>query len=237
MDKQMKKRSIAALIAAPVMLVAAGGTALAATSSTPAPPSNLYGCVSGASRTLEGVYTVAGNFKACKDGFPFTVASGAPGRTGATGPQGPAGTPTLYESTVTDAPDVQLDMAPGPDGKSGSSGWGVSSAGIGLTNLKAGSTSTFTVTVLQPNSESADGSITLSWNPFDFTFVSNADGTCSAVPNTSAETCAFTDLAHSAKGVGFQFKANQADPDAVIGVTTIVDGEEASGTFPVQITG
>jgi hypothetical protein len=166
-----------------------------------------------------------------------TGATGATGSQGATGAQGPAGTPILYESTQTDAPDLALDAAPGPDGSAGSSGWGWDSNANGpVTSLTVGSTNTFTVTVLQPNSEAADGSVTVSYDPYDFTLNGTpADGTCSL--STGEMSCSFTDLAHSAKSIGLSFTANNADPDAVIGVQAIVAGESATQQVPVAITG
>jgi hypothetical protein len=236
MDKQMKKRSLAALIAAPVVLVGiAGGTALAASSPATAAPSNVYGCVSGASRTLDGVYTVPANFKACKDGFPFTVASGAKG---ATGPQGPAGTPTLYESTGNSTPDLAIDMAPGPNGSAGSGGWGWdSTTHKPVTDLTVGTAATLTVTVIQPGTETADGSITLTYDPFDFTLTTSpTEDTCALIADTQQETCSFTDLAHSSVSKAFVFTPAHPDPDATIGATATVNGEEATAQFPVQIT-
>jgi hypothetical protein len=119
MDKIMKKRSIAALVAAPVMLLAAGGSALAATSSDTAAPSNLYGCVSGASRTVEGAYTDAGNFKTCpKDSFPFTVASGVDGKNGTDGASGFSG--AFYATaTYTNGGDGWATVLCIPAGKDG----------------------------------------------------------------------------------------------------------------------
>jgi hypothetical protein len=138
-------------------------------------------------------------------------------------------------------------MAPGPDGSAGSSGWGWDNAtNSPVTDLTAGTTNGFTVNVLQPNTEQANGTITLSWDPYDFTYVSNEDtsATCTGASQNpdpymspGVETCSYTDMAHSSKGDTFQFTAgNNADPDAVIGVSVDVNGEQATGQFPVQIS-
>jgi hypothetical protein len=166
----------------------------------------------------------------------YTV--GATGPKGATGPAGPAGTPILYESTGTSTPDLAIDMAPGPDGSAGSGGWGWdSSANKPVTDLAVGKSATFTVTIVQPNTETADGSITLTYDPYDFKLVTlPADGTCTTITMTSQETCSFTDLAHSATSKPFVLQALHANPDAVIGVSAVVAGEEATAFFPVQIS-
>lgn len=170
--------------------------------------------------------------------------AGAPGQTGpqgpqgATGPQGPAGTPILFSSTQNCTSHLCLDAAPGPDGSAGSSGWGWDSgANAPVTKLAVGSTNPLTVTVLQPSNAMADGEITLTWNPYDFSYVSNSDtgATCVQQSDYPSVSCSYTDLAHSAKGDAFTFKANHADPDAVIGVTTDVGGDQATQTVPVSI--
>lgn len=104
-----------------------GGYALAATlAAKTAPASNIYGCVSGSSRTLEHVYTVAGNYKACPKGsFAVTVASGktgpagpkgATGKTGPTGPTGPAGVEAVTVPFNNVSADDPQSLAPGAEG-------------------------------------------------------------------------------------------------------------------------
>ncbi len=231
----MIRKTVIAAAAGAVVL--AGGAAAVAATTTSSSGVTYHGCErTSNNREIFDVYST--KTPKCPSGA-WQITFNQQGRTGATGAQGQAGTPSLYESTVTDAPDVQLDMAPGPDGNSGASGWGWdSTTNKPVTDLTAGSTNSFTVTVLQSGTEQADGSITLSWNPYDFTYEGNSDtsATCVSVPNTSAETCTYTDLAHTAKSDAFQFKANNADPDAVIGVTATVNGEQATGQFPVEIS-
>jgi hypothetical protein len=122
---------LAAVVAGTAVIVlAGGGTALALTASSPArtaPPGSVYGCVSGSTRVLERVYTVAGNFPGCPAGsFAVTVESvagpkgaagaqgpaGAQGKTGPAGPAGPVGsagasnvTSVTATTTVTDWPE------------------------------------------------------------------------------------------------------------------------------------
>jgi hypothetical protein len=151
---------------------------------------------------------------------------------------GAAGTPILFESTGNSTPDLAIDMAPGPQGLAGSGGWGWDeSANKPVTDLTVGAAATFTATVVQPNTETADGSLTLTYDPYDFRLTTPpADGTCSVIAQTSQETCTFTDLAHSAASKGFVFTPQHADPDATIGLTAVVAGEEATAQFPVQIS-
>lgn len=282
------------------VLAGGGGVAyaLTASSSSVPKPGNyvIYGCVSGSTRTLEHVYTVAANFKGCPSGS-FAVAFNSTGPRGATGAAGkngtngkngangtngtngasvtasPAtsaecpnggedytlsgqttsvcngtngtdgtngtnGTPILYESTGTSTPDLALDMAPGPDGSAGSAGWGWdSTTNAAVTDLTVGTDATFTATVIQPNTEQADGTITLTYDPYDFSLVTlPGDGTCTTIEYTQQETCSFTDLSHSATSKPFVFDPQHADPDAVIGVSVVVNGEEATGFYPVQIS-
>lgn len=163
-------------------------------------------------------------------------ATGAQGPRGDSGPQGPAGTPILFESTQECSPDLCLDAAPDPAGDAGSSGWGWDNQSNGpVTSLSVGSTNTLTVTVLQPNAESADGSVTVNFDPYDFTLKSTPDdGDCTT---TSVEvSCSFTDLAHDSKSIPFSFQTQHADPDAVIGVQADVNGEVATQQIPVAIT-
>jgi hypothetical protein len=176
--------------------------------------------------------------------FYTTAAPGAPGQTGTPGPegdpgtQGPAGTPILYESTGNSTPDLALDMAPGPDGSAGSGGWGWDNdTNKPVTDLTVGTAATFTATIVQPGDETANGSLTLTFDPYDFTLTTPpADGTCSVIDQTQQETCSFTDLAHSAVSKAFVFTPQNANPDATIGVTAVVGGEEATAQFPVQIS-
>jgi len=152
------------------------------------------------------------------------------------GHTGPPGTPILFESTQECAPDLCLDAAPDPAGDAGSSGWGWDNASNKpVTSLAVGSTNTLTVTVLQPNAESADGSVTVNFDPYDFTLQTTPDdGTCTT---SSVEvSCSFTDLAHGSKSIPFSFQAEHVDPDAVIGVQADVSGEAAMQQIPVAIT-
>jgi hypothetical protein len=171
-----------------------------------------------------------------------TGARGATGATGATGPQGAPASAT-GESIQSCTPDLCIDAAPGQDGSAGGGGWGWDgTANAPVTDLTAGSTNTLTVTVLQPNGESSDGSITLTYNPYDFSYVGNSDSSAACVDETSglgypAESCTYTDLAHSAKSDGFQFVALHADPNATVTATVCADGEQAVAIYPVQITG
>jgi hypothetical protein len=170
-------------------------------------------------------------------------AKGDKGDTGLQGPrgvQGPAGTPILFASTQNCTPDLCIDAAPGPQGAAGGGGWGWdNNANAPVTQLAVGSDNPLTVTVLQPGNESADGSITLTWDPYDFALVGNADGgaNCTTTSDYTSISCSYTDLAHSTKSDAFTFTALNDDPDAVVAATVDVAGEQATAQFPVSITG
>jgi hypothetical protein len=145
----------------------------------------------------------------------------------------------LYESQQGCTPDLCIDAAPGPDGSAGSGGWGWdSSTNAPVTRLANGSTNGLTVTVLQPNATTANGSITLTYDPYDFSYQGNGDSTASCTSASyPAVSCTYTDLAHTSKSDTFQFKALHDDPYAVITATAVAGGQQASGSFPVAITG
>jgi hypothetical protein len=171
---------------------------------------------------------------------------GAKGDTGAAGAAGPAGASGAgaFESTESDTENVGLDPAPGPQGDAGTGGWGFDNAtGDGVTTLTNGSTNTFDVGVLQYNDTAdANGTITLSYDPYDFTLVGTpGDGTCTdheangdGYPIVS---CDFTDLDHTASSKGFSFTADNDSPLAEIGVTVDTNGQQVTGQYPVSITG
>jgi hypothetical protein len=105
----MRTRIKAAIAAASsVALIGAGvgiGSAVAASSSPVAAKSNLYGCVTGPNRTLEGVYTIEQNFinaggcQSTVGGFPVTV-----GDQPVPAPTTPTPTPTQTTPTPTPTP-------------------------------------------------------------------------------------------------------------------------------------
>jgi hypothetical protein len=104
--KNIGKWGIAGVAATAALIIGTGVASATVLSSAPAAGNyTLYGCVSGTTRALEHVYTVASNFKTCPSGS-FAVAfnstgpkgatgatgkTGATGATGKTGPAGPAG--------------------------------------------------------------------------------------------------------------------------------------------------
>lgn len=121
--KRIKIKTAAIVAAIASVLVIGGGTAFAVTttaaSAKPASASNLYGCVSGSSREIVGVYTVAGNFKTCPSGsFAITVASGVNGKNGTNGAPGAKGA-----TGATGAQGSKGDIgATGPAGSAGADG-------------------------------------------------------------------------------------------------------------------
>jgi len=160
--------------------------------------------------------------------------NGATGATGATGAVGPA----ELESSRSCTPTLCLDADPN---SGGSGGWGWDNVlNAAVTDLTVGQTYPFTVTVVQDGSPNADGSITLTWNPTDFTGpTAGSDGSavCATASTGNAVSCTYTDLAHQYKSDSFNFTALHDNPDAQVGVTVEVNGEQASALFPVAITG
>jgi len=159
---------------------------------------------------------------------------GATGARGPTGPQGPAG----LESTRFCTPNLCIDADPS---SGGSGGWGWDEAtNSAVTDLTIGHTAPFVVTVVQDGEEYAAGSITLAWNPADFegpTAGSDNSASCTTASTGNALSCAYTDLSHQYKSVEFNFKPLVDSPDAQVEVTVVVNGEQASATFPVAVTG
>jgi hypothetical protein len=119
--------------------------------------------------------------------------NGTNGATGATGPVGPA----ELESSRSCTPTLCIDADPN---SGGSGGWGWDNVlNAAVTNLTVGQTYPFTVTVVQDGSENANGSITLTWNPTDFTRpTAGSDGSavCATASTGNALSCTYTDLAH-----------------------------------------
>lgn len=171
-------------------------------------------------------------------GTPGTPGSpgpaGATGPKGATGPQGPA----ELESTRSCTPALCIDADPN---SGGSGGWGWDDvANAAVTELHVGQPAGFTVTVVQDGSEYANGSITLTWNPADFsgpTAGSDNSASCTTASTGNALSCTYTDLAHQYKSDSFTFTPLADNPDAQVEATVVVDGQQASAVFPVAITG
>jgi hypothetical protein len=163
--------------------------------------------------------------------------NGTNGNTGATGATGPVG-PAELESSRSCTPTLCIDADPN---SGGSGGWGFNNVlNAPVTDLTVGQTYPFTVTVVQDGSENANGSITLTWNPTDFTGpTAGSDGSavCATASTGNALSCTYTDLAHQYKSDSFNFTALTDNPDAQVGATVEVNGEVASALFPVAITG
>ncbi|HEY1776231.1 MAG TPA: hypothetical protein VGG41_08745 [Solirubrobacteraceae bacterium] len=159
---------------------------------------------------------------------------GDQGPQGATGPEGPA----ELESTRFCAPDLCIDADPN---SGGSGGWGWDNvANAAVTDLSVGQSYPFTVTVVQDNVEQTHGSITLTWNPSDFTGPTadaSGEGTCATASTGNALTCTYTHLSNQYKSVPFNFTPLADNPDAQVVATVNVNGETASAVFPVAITG
>jgi hypothetical protein len=164
-------------------------------------------------------------------------ATGAAGPAGATGPAGPEG-PAELESSRFCTPSLCIDADPN---SGGSGGWGWdSTTNSAVTDLTVGTPAALTVTVVQDGTESADGSITLTWNPSDFTGpTAGSDGsaTCTTASTGNAMSCTYTDLSHQYKSDSFTFTPLADNPDAQVEATVAVNGQEASAVFPVAISG
>ena len=103
-----------------------------------------------------------------------------------------------------------------------------------------GQTAPFTVTVVQDGEASPNGSITLTWNPSDFagpTSGSDGSANCTTASTGNGLSCTYSDLSHQYKSDSFSFKALADNPDAQVEVTAVVNGQQASAVFPVEITG
>jgi Collagen triple helix repeat (20 copies) len=193
-------------------------------------------------------------------------AAGAKGNTGAAGPQGakgakgdpgvagprgykgdkgdrgPAG-PAQLESWSNCTATLCLDAPPeGPNGLDGSGGWGWdNSANAPVTTLTVGQAANLTVTVMEPNPDSTPASITLTYSSQDFSLDSTAsDSTVGTDPfdRGGVETFSYPDGFHNNdKSVGFSFTPQNDTAEALVTATVQVDGQTASETFPVAITG
>ena len=228
------------LIATAAAVTVLGGTATALAVTTGSSGKIVFnGCEGGSQgRTVYDVFS-NGTVPTCPSGAWHVSWS----QTGPQGPQGPAGPPGTsgasapLESSRVCTPDLCIDDAPDPAGSSGSGGWGWdSTTNSAVTSVAVGQSAPMTVTVLQPNTEQADGSITVTWDPYDFSLASPpTDGTCTAIGNNT-ETCSYTDLSHSAKSVAFTFTAQHPNPNALVDASVVVNGEQASAQFPISIT-
>jgi hypothetical protein len=134
-----------------------------------------------------------------------------------------------------------IDAPPqGPDGLDGSGGWGYDSSIPGpVTTLTVGTNANLTVTALQL-SPCSDGTITLTYSSYDFSYVGNGDS--SATCQTSGVflrggvvTCSYTDFAHTAKSDSFTFTPKNPTNTALVTATVDACGQQASETFPVAI--
>jgi len=228
-------------------VLAAGGamiTNAAAVAHSSAPSKTYYGCASAWHHVSDIKYNARPN---CRIGTHLVSWSkrGPKGATGARGPAGLQGSPgergprgaTGPDSLASwrqCTPDLCIDADPDAGG---SGGWGYDSAtNSDVSSVAVDDTATLTVTLLQPNAETADGSVTVTWNPTDFSLTTPpADGTCSAY-NNNQESCTFTDLSHSAKSVPFVFTAEHATPVALVTASAIVGGQQATAQFPIAIT-
>ena len=165
---------------------------------------------------------------------------GSPGTRGATGPTGATGAegPAELESTRFCTPSLCIDADPN---SGGSGGWGWDDvANAAVTDLTVNHAAAFTVTVVQDGSEYANGSITLTWNPTDFsgpTAGSDSSASCTTASTGNALSCTYTDLAHQYKSDSFSFTPLADNPDAQVEATVVVEGQQASAVFPVAITG
>ena len=119
--------------------------------------------------------------------------NGTDGKDGATGPAGPA----ELESWRSCSLGVCIDADPAPGG---SGGWGWDDAANAPERLTAGQTYPFVVTVVQDHSQNANGTITLTWNPSDFTgptFSSDSSANCQTLSTGNGLSCTYTGLGAS----------------------------------------
>jgi hypothetical protein len=139
--KNVKKWGIAGIAATGALIIGTGAASATVLSAAPAPGNyTLYGCVSGTTRTLEHIYTVASNFKNCPSGS-FAVAfnsTGPKGATGATGKTGSTGaTGKTGPSGVVSVNTTQLAPSAGENVDTGGS-FASRSSMVGTVALAAG---------------------------------------------------------------------------------------------------
>jgi hypothetical protein len=146
------------------------------------------------------------------------------------------GVDALQESVRTSVKGLAIDGAPGASGNGGSGGWGWDSTNnVPVTSVAVGDNAPLTVTAMQANPQ-VNGTITLSWNPDDFSLVSNGDGSATQSSLGAGEASFdYTDFAHTDKGDTFVFKALSSNSDAVVSATVTTADGQATATFPIAI--
>jgi hypothetical protein len=167
-----------------------------------------------------------------------TGATGAQGPQGVQGPQGPQGAtgPVSLVSWRQCTPDLCIDADPDAGG---SGGWGYNPAtDSDVSSVRVAHTAKLTVTVLQPLAEFSDGSVTVTWNPTDFSLTTppTGSGTHCSEYNVNQESCTVTDLGHSAQSIPFFFTAENVTSVALVTASAIVNGEQATAQFPIAVT-
>ncbi len=166
---------------------------------------------------------------------------GVQGVKGDKGDRGPAG-PAQLESWSNCTPTLCLDAAPqGPSGLDGSGGWGWDDAtNAPVSTLTTGQPANFTVTVMS-SADSSPASVTLTYSSQDFSLDSTAsDGTAGSDPfdRGGVMTYDYAGGFHNTdKSIGFTFTPQNSTAEALVTATVQVDGQTASETFPVAISG
>ena len=167
---------------------------------------------------------------------------GDKGDKGDQGDRGPAD-PAQLEGWSSCTETLCIDASPqGPGGLDGSGGWGWNDAtNAPVSTLKVGQPANFTVTVMEPNPDSTLASITLTYSSQDLALDPNAsDETVGTTPfdRGGAMTFEYAGGFHNTdKSVGFTFTPQNATAQALVTATVQVDGQTATATYPVAISG
>jgi hypothetical protein len=149
-------------------------------------------------------------------------------------------TVTANPSTSPTNANLSIDTPP----PSGSGGWYPNPTFLPVPPVTVGEGGVnLVVTAIQPNTENAVGTFTLTYDNTFLAFTSQTDtdsGTSCATPVVSADTttvtCSFTDLGHSSKSDSFNFNTLKAGTTSVIAVVTITGSGTAAETFPLTIS-
>lgn len=156
------------------------------------------------------------------------------------------------ENTTSCTGSLCIDTAPqGKDGLDGSGGWGWNDAkNQPVDTLKVGVPAAFTVTMLQPNPPPLCGlgpvTFTLTYSSQDFSLnMTSSRSTVGTDPYLRGGVAVFKyngpgDTGfdcHTAQGDSFIFTPLNETKDvfALVTATISVDGQQASGTFPIAI--
>lgn len=141
----------------------------------------------------------------------------------------------LYFTAGT-APVSSSELSIDPSPPTGSGGFYPNPNYLTDPTIDVGTTASLTVTAIQPGTEGADGTMTVTYNSADLTFTSAPDGTCTAGGSgaSTTETCSYTDLAHSSTSKPFNFTTLKTGSTSATAVVSI-GANTATQSFALNI--